>query len=911
MKKRHIFRTLAAAILALVMVVSAMPICWAASSTSSQVVKNAQDMYDNIIDTYGSVAGYVRVLNNLKFSYQQSLIQAEYYNEVYDTIVDFGGTGITLICSIASGDVSSTLETVRDEAIGAFLDELMNDVPKLTLEQFIYSQAKAGASQVNLTELMDIGFKIERDCSGRVSSVGDAVRFIRANQEIKMGFAALQMGRDLYYEQLNASPWQTIGDMFTKHILSHLSEKLNANVLEQYRRDLTAEKIYELFSLVAGGINNKHFTAYTNSITEIMKETRSLISYTIDDFGKPQTTSPGTSTPGNQNPPQTPAPSIPTVTHVKCHYANGPYNEGMYEGEWSNGKPHGWGKIIYDGFEDNLFYSIRDSDGTVLKALSYEGNFVNGFRNGYGTVTYERGYKEEGEFNGVWVAGKIIFAGKLWYKDEGYWPATKTATSAVEAKFDFGDWVSTKQRYTIRYNANGGQNPPNSQEKVKDTALTLTTDIPTRAGYIFLGWSTSANAAKETYHSGDLYRNNAGATLYAVWKANTFTISYHANGGENAPGPQTKSYGKALTLSSAVPTREGYTFAGWSTSSTAANAAYQAGDMFQQDASTTLYAVWKKLERSAKVFRAYLGRETTNAYTDAEVLFTEYSISGYSTGEAWLTFEDIQTGERVYYYGPVASQTRTSVLSEYTFEPGHTYKIYFTDNYGKGSMISDSYITFTYAGTNDAFLRSAPSEWAKESVVRAYDMKLLPDYMLEDYSLPATRIDFVRLAYAVVERRCGLVQQILYDRGIISDQQTGPALTFTDVPQYNGYDAYDQYRVAVLYELGIIKGVGDNKFEPNRAITREEAAVMLSRVYSFIKWGAVSQYTLGGTDNQYNDSAVISPWAFYDVYNMRAVHVMNGIENNHFAPQGVHSIEESIVTFVRLLEQTADEPYNQ
>lgn len=74
----------------------------------------------------------------------------------------------------------------------------------------------------------------------------------------------------------------------------------------------------------------------------------------------------------------------------------------------------------------------------------------------------------------------------------------------------------------------------------------------------------------------------------------TFTITYNANGGSGAPASQTKSSGKALTLSSTKPTKQGYTFLGWATSSGASSAQYNAGGSFTTDANTTLYAVWRK-----------------------------------------------------------------------------------------------------------------------------------------------------------------------------------------------------------------------------------------------------------------------------------------------------------------------------
>lgn len=80
-------------------------------------------------------------------------------------------------------------------------------------------------------------------------------------------------------------------------------------------------------------------------------------------------------------------------------------------------------------------------------------------------------------------------------------------------------------------------------------------------------------------------------TFSTAW--NTYTVSYNANGGSGAPSAQTKTYGQTLTLSSTVPTRAGYTFQGWATSSTATTANYSAGGSFTINATTTLYAVWK------------------------------------------------------------------------------------------------------------------------------------------------------------------------------------------------------------------------------------------------------------------------------------------------------------------------------
>lgn len=82
------------------------------------------------------------------------------------------------------------------------------------------------------------------------------------------------------------------------------------------------------------------------------------------------------------------------------------------------------------------------------------------------------------------------------------------------------------------------------------------------------------------------------STSYTVPALTKYTISYNANGGSGAPSGQSKYYGKSLTLSSTKPTRTGYTFKGWATSSSG-SVAYASGASYTANASVTLYAVWQ------------------------------------------------------------------------------------------------------------------------------------------------------------------------------------------------------------------------------------------------------------------------------------------------------------------------------
>lgn len=163
-----------------------------------------------------------------------------------------------------------------------------------------------------------------------------------------------------------------------------------------------------------------------------------------------------------------------------------------------------------------------------------------------------------------------------------------SATKAVNLSVNVPAWTS----YTVKYNANGGSGAPSSQTKWKDQTLKLSSTTPTRTGYTFKGWATSASGSV-AYAAGASYTANAAVTLYAVWTANTYTVSYNANGGSGAPANQTKTYGATLKLSSTKPTRTNYNFLGWGTSASATTVSYAAGANYTANAAITLYAVWE------------------------------------------------------------------------------------------------------------------------------------------------------------------------------------------------------------------------------------------------------------------------------------------------------------------------------
>ena len=163
--------------------------------------------------------------------------------------------------------------------------------------------------------------------------------------------------------------------------------------------------------------------------------------------------------------------------------------------------------------------------------------------------------------------------------------------------------------YTISYNANLGSGAPGAQTKYYGVNISLSSGVPTRTGYTFQGWSASSSATSATWGKGGTYANNESKTLYAVWKANTYTIVYNGNGATGGTtASTTHTYNVAANLRTNGFTKTGYTFAGWATSASG-GVAYGNGASVKNlstGGTVTLYAKW-----TAHVITT---RQTTETY---------------------------------------------------------------------------------------------------------------------------------------------------------------------------------------------------------------------------------------------------------------------------------------------------------
>ena len=191
-----------------------------------------------------------------------------------------------------------------------------------------------------------------------------------------------------------------------------------------------------------------------------------------------------------------------------------PYGEYVVVTEYNSAGT--WGYVNYKG---TVGWTFLDNNLLPFQRL-YTAPIVSFDANG-GTVSAE---SKKVYLNANY--GTLPTPTRTGYTFNGWYTAknggTKiTSNSVVNITADqtlYAQW--TPKTYTVTYNANGGSGAPSAQTKVYGTNLTLSSTIPTRTGYTFKGWATSASGSV-AYVAGATYTSNSEATLYAVWQANT------------------------------------------------------------------------------------------------------------------------------------------------------------------------------------------------------------------------------------------------------------------------------------------------------------------------------------------------------------------------------------------------------
>ncbi len=250
----------------------------------------------------------------------------------------------------------------------------------------------------------------------------------------------------------------------------------------------------------------------------------------------------------------------------------------------------------YEGFTVQTFeQKTIAGDGSTVVNIYYDRNEI--------TLTFDvNGGSEISAISGRY--GAIVSSQtttKTGYTFSNWNPELPT-TFPIEDSFHTAVWSANT--YTISFDSNGGSGTMRDISVSYDEEVPLTANAFTKTGYTFLGWGTDPDSIEKEYSDGAVIsnltsKNGNTVTLYAVWSANTYTISFDSNGGSGTMRDISVSYDEEVPLTANAFTKTGYTFLGWGTDPDSIEKEYSDGavisNLTSKNGNTViLYAVWSK-----------------------------------------------------------------------------------------------------------------------------------------------------------------------------------------------------------------------------------------------------------------------------------------------------------------------------
>ena len=271
---------------------------------------------------------------------------------------------------------------------------------------------------------------------------------------------------------------------------------------------------------------------------------------------------------------------------------------------------------------------------------------------------------------------------------------------------------------------------------------------PTRSGYAFDGWYSSANGGTKITDSTKV---TANTTVYAHWIANTYTVSYNLNGGTGSIAGQTKTHNTNLTLTTAKPTGKSFTvtynanggtvstssktvsqsFTNWNTAANGSGTTYNAGATYSANANVTLYAQYANPSigslptptRSGYTFDGwYTAANGGTKITDSTKVTANTTVYAHWKANSYTVSYNINGGT-----GSIASQTKThnTNLTLTMAKPaGKSFTVTYNANGGTVSTssktVSQSFTNWSTAANGSGTAYNAGATYSANANVTLY-----------------------------------------------------------------------------------------------------------------------------------------------------------------------------------------------
>jgi len=186
----------------------------------------------------------------------------------------------------------------------------------------------------------------------------------------------------------------------------------------------------------------------------------------------------------------------------------------------------------------------------------------------------------------------------------------------------YAQWISVSEPYVMLKGGYESDGSPFVRVEPNGGEVTLSEDIPSRAGSLFLGWKQGYSNA--LYKPGDTLALNGNVVLIAVWdkdSVNTAAAIYHTNGGNKVNSSEltvqlvSNSDLKFYAANSNTFSRSNHLLKNWNTKANGSGKTYSFGETLTAgDAPLELYAQWEQI-KSGTVYYYGGGSSTSSGAT--------------------------------------------------------------------------------------------------------------------------------------------------------------------------------------------------------------------------------------------------------------------------------------------------------
>ena len=271
------------------------------------------------------------------------------------------------------------------------------------------------------------------------------------------------------------------------------------------------------------------------------------------------------------------------------------------------------------------------------------------------------------------------------------------------------------------------------------------------------------------------------------------------------------------------------------------------------------------------------GDKNTNTASDYAIVFIGESI-------------DVRSEFKYGKYGVIDKTGNRVIPCEYDKITMYDADTFYCEKNGIKEYISVGKET----SMRDDIPADNPSAWAQNEVSEAIGYGIVTEDFQCNYTEPITREDFCRLIMNTLRVQVEAIPN------------------YTDNETINFIDT-DDPDIKLASALGIVAGIGNNKFNPDGEITRQEAARMLYQAATLSERFPETEKCLNyrfidnnkriNAPNQFNDISKFEYWSSLGIQYCYQNEIMFGVGDNNFDPLGNYTREQAYLTALRLYKK--------